>query len=465
MKIVGRENAQMEIRRLRDSGEPEFVMVYGRRRVGKTFLIRQTLGKDFCFYMTGIAKAKRELQLKNFQQTIAQYSKRLAQNVPADWFEAFQLLRRLIEKSKQKRKVIFLDELPWMDTPKSNLVSALEHFWNSWASARNDVMLIVCGSAASWLVKNIETNKGGLHNRLTAKIHLHPFTLHETHLFLLRKGIRWNAAQEAQCYMIMGGIPYYLNLLDKQKSLAENIDRLFCAEDALLVDEFRNLYASLFTHSDEYVEIVKVLSKKKIGFTREDILRQTKRADGGSLTRRLTDLCDCGFVRKYFARGNVNAIYQLTDFYTLFYLHFLADESKQVVWQQQMQSSSYLSWCGLAFERLCFAHLPQIKKALGIDGISTQTYALCKDDAQIDMVIERSDRVVSLCEMKFTDLPYALNKREAEAIRNRESVLNSCFKARRTINVVLITNLPAKRNMHFNGLVNKNITLDGLLRE
>ena len=449
-----------------ESGEPEFVMVYGRRRIGKTFLVRQTLGKAMCFYMTGIANARRDIQLQNFQQTMMQYSRRIARKTPEDWFEAFRQLRRLIEQSKLKRKVVFLDELPWMDTPKSNLVSALEHFWNSWGSTRSDLMLVVCGSAASWLVKHIVANRGGLHNRLTAKIRLQPFSLHETHLFLRHKGIRWDAAIEAQCYMTTGGIPYYLNLLDKEKSLAENIDSLFFADSAMLAGEFDNLYASLFTHSEEYVEIVRALSRKKTGYTRDEILQLLHRPDGGSLTRRLNDLTECGFVNKYFAHGRVEALYQLIDFYTLFYLHFIEPKQKtrQVVWRQQMLSPAYNTWCGLAFERLCFAHLEQIKQALGIAGISTQTYALYKDGTQIDMVIERPDKVVNLCEMKFTDLPYALTKREAEHLRARTETLNSIFKARRTVEITLITNLSAKRNVHYNSLINKNITIDDLIR-
>lgn len=465
MKIIGREQEQKELQRLLNSGSSEFVMIYGRRRVGKTFLVRETLGKDFCFAMTGLAKQNRKAQLLNFQRTLARYSKRLAKNTPADWYEAFEQLRTLLEHSKMKRKVVFLDELPWMDTQKSNLVSALEHFWNDWASTRSDIMLIVCGSAASWLVKNIEDNKGGLHNRLTAKMRILPFTLHETHLFMRYKGIRWDAAKEAQCYMIMGGVPYYLNLLDKNYGIAENIDRLFFKEDALLADEFQHLYASLFTHSDEYVEIVKALSKKKMGLSRNEILTQTKRLDGGSLTRRLKDLCECGFVNKYYAHGIVDALYQLVDFYSLFYFQFLqpSQKKKQIVWREQMLTSGYATWCGLAFERLCFAHIPQIKHALGIAGVSTQTYALYKENAQIDMVIERSDKVIDLCEIKFTDRPYALSKREAELLSNRAEVLIHSLKSRRTIEIVLISNQNAMRNMHYNSLINKNIILDDLI--
>ena len=465
MKIIGREQEQKELQRLLNSGNSEFVMIYGRRRVGKTFLVRETLGKDFCFAMTGLAKQNRKAQLLNFQRTLARYSKRLAKNTPADWYEAFEQLRTLLEQSKMKRKVVFLDELPWIDTPKSNLVSALEHFWNDWASSRSDIMLIVCGSAASWLVKNIEDNKGGLHNRLTAKMRILPFTLHETHLFLRYKGIRWDAAKEAQCYMTMGGVPYYLNLLDKNYGIAENIDRLFFKEEALLADEFQHLYASLFTHSDEYVEIVKALSKKKMGLSRNEILNQTKRLDGGSLTRRLKDLCECGFVNKYYAHGIVDALYQLVDFYSLFYFQFLqpSQKKKQIVWRELMLTSGYATWCGLAFERLCFAHIPQIKHALGIAGVSTQTYALYKENAQIDMVIERSDKVIDLCEIKFTDRPYVLSKREAELLSNRADVLMHSLKSRRTIEIVLISNQNAMRNMHYNSLINKNITLDDLI--
>lgn len=255
-----------------ESSDSEFLMVYGRRRVGKTYLIRETFRDKFDFCLTGIANGTKKEQLLNFKTTMSKYDEVLGCEFPSTWIEAFQLLISLLEKSKNKKKVIFLDELPWMDTYKSDFLKALEHFGNSWAVARTDVLLIVCGSAVSWLVKNIVGNHGGLHNRLTYKMKLNPFNLQETKEYLNFLGIKWENRMIAECYMIIGGIPYYIKMLDKRLSLAQNVDKLFFSESPLLEGEFENLYASLFKNSNEYVKIVEILARKKSGYTRDDIL-------------------------------------------------------------------------------------------------------------------------------------------------------------------------------------------------
>ena len=467
MKLIGRKIEQEELRRLSQSEQPEFAVVYGRRRVGKTFLIRSFFKDNFTFYTTGVARGSRKEQLRHFSDALHQQCSNLPATIAEDWYEVFARLRTLISKSRQRRKVVFLDELPWMDTQKSEFVKALELFWNEWGSTRNDLLLIVCGSAASWMVKNIIKNRGGLHNRLTCKLRLNPFNLQETSLFLHEKGINWMDETIAECYMVMGGIPYYLMQLDKSYSLAQNIDRLFFRENALLADEAENLYRSLFKKSEDYVRIIEALVSKRSGLTRDEIIRATGLSDGGGLTRMLTELSECGFIRTYEPLGMRAKIYQLNDFYTLFYYMFVASKKAydENMWMHIQGKPSYTTWLGLSFERLCFAHMSQIRHALQLDAIATKTYSLYTEKSQMDMVIERADNVINLCEMKYTQQPYALDKSEAEKIVNRMAPLQTLNRKRHNVQCVLVTKQQAKQNSYYNSLVTKNITLSDLMND
>jgi len=371
-----------------------------------------------------------------------------------------------LSRSRRKRKVVFLDEMPWIDTPRSGFVKALEHFWNSWASARTDIILVVCGSAAAWMVSHVVRNHGGLHNRLTLKLKLSPFTLSEARSYLKSRGIRWDERTVAECYMAMGGIPYYLKLLDSSLSLSQNIDQMFFADDAELSDEFGNLYASLFRDSDEHVKIVSLLAKKRTGYTREQIVEALKINDGGSLSRRLDELELCDFIRRYSAVGNTRYIYQLTDFYTLFYFNFIARRKTldNHHWQHLINTPAYNTWCGLSFERLCFAHLEQIKHILGISGMATSTYAYHDSHVQIDMVIERADRIVDMCEIKYTDKPFAISKTYAQELDNKAQVLANKIKKQRSVYLVMITASGLSQNEHSINRINNILTLNDLFK-
>lgn len=467
MEIIGREREIDELARLRDSVTSEFVMVYGRRRVGKTYLVREFFEDRFDFYVTGIANGSRAEQLMNFGAAIRQFDKKgTLERSPSNWYDAFDQLKVLLARSRSKRKVVFMDELPWMVTPKSEFVKALELFWNSWASARTDILLIVCGSASSWMVKNIVRNHGGLHNRITFKIKLKPFTLHETKLYLESLHINWSDQMIAECYMILGGIPYYLRMLNGKYSLAQNVDQLFFNDSALLEDEFDNLFASLFINSTDHVRIIEALAQKKVGYTREELLAKTRLTDGGSFTRKLEELEQCGFIRKYRSVGNVRNVYQLIDFYCLFHETFIKggphfDTDR---WKNTMNTPQYNTWCGLSFEHLCMAHLTEIKNKLGILGVSTSTYALHHKDAQIDMVIERGDNIVNLCEMKYSDEPFTIEKRYADSLRNKRSVLRSLIKKKQSVSIVMVTTNGLKQNQYSSELVQNEILLSDLFR-
>lgn len=467
MKLIGRKQEQDELRRLAESEQPEFVAIYGRRRVGKTYLIRSFFHDNFTFYTTGIARGTRQEQLHHFSTALHEQCSALPKTDAEDWHEAFKRLRTLIGKSRQRRKVVFLDELPWMDTQKSEFVKALDLFWNEWGSTRSDLMLIVCGSAASWMVKNIIKNRGGLHNRLTCKLRLSPFNLNETSQFLRAKGIDWLDETVAECYMIMGGIPYYLMQLDKSCSLAQNVDRMFFRENALLSDEADNLYKSLFKKSENYVQIVEALVDKRSGLTRQEIVDATNLSNGGGLTRMLKELTECGFIRVFEPLYQREKIYQLCDFYTLFYYMFVRKQNgyDENVWMHLQGKQAHATWLGLSFERLCFAHATQIRKALRLESIATKTYPLYTEKAQMDMVIDRADGIVNLCEMKYTEQPYTLDKTEAERIRNRMASLQVLNRKKKNVQCVLVTKDDAKRNSYYNAMVVKNITMTDLIRE
>jgi AAA+ ATPase superfamily predicted ATPase len=466
-QIIGRKNELDTLSRLYNSSQSEFVAVYGRRRVGKTFLIRQFFKNKFVFQLSGLANASTKEQLINFNLTIKRESK---QNLPIvkTWLEAFEQLIALVEASTEERKVIFLDELPWIDTPRSQFVQALEHFWNGWASARNDIMLIVCGSATSWMIDKIINNHGGLHNRLTYKMRLEPFTLKETQEYFLSRGMEYSQYQIAECYMAMGGIPYYLSMMQKEFSVAQNIDLLFFGENSLLKNEFQNLYAALFKNSEDYIKIVEALSKKNKGLSRNEIIAYTKLLTNGGLTTILKNLENCGFIRSYIAFGKKerDKLYQLVDFYTLFYFKFVKSNryNDENFWINTINTPQHNSWAGYSFEMLCLNHIKQIKASLGISGVQTSVSSWkdtsAENGAQIDLILDRKDQIINLCEMKFSIDEYEITKQYDAQLRQKKSVFSSTTKTRKALHLTMVTTYGVKRNMYSNTIQNEVVLED-----
>lgn len=465
--IIGREKEKEMLREAYENEYSQFVVVYGRRRVGKTFLVREAFNYEFTFQHSGIANAPKRAQLAEWAYSLKKHGLEV-QNMPKDWYEAFSLLDDLIRQSQAPRKVIFIDELPWMDTQAGSFVPALEHFWNAYASARKDVLLIVCGSATSWIVDKIIHNHGGLHNRINLSIHLKPFTLHECELYANSRKMGMQRRQLLECYMVMGGIPFYWSLLKRELSLPQNIDRLFFSEDGELYDEFDALYRSLFKKPEAYITVIQTLGKKRIGMTREEIIEESKMVDNGKLSSVLKDLEHCGFIRKYNQIGRItkNALYQLVDFYTLFYFKIILENKRHdpSFWSKCVGSSLYSNWCGLAFERVCLAHIPQIKQSLSIGGVATNEYSwyVRKNDthpgAQIDLLFDRADQTINLCEIKYTaGGDYTLNEEEEGKILNRRERFLETTGTRKAIHLTLITTRGLTKNAHsdiFQNVVN-----------
>ena len=434
-----------------------FVALYGRRRVGKTYLVRETFGNRFTFYHTGLAKSPMKKQLAAWRLSLREYGLKKA-ILPRTWLDAFDALKEIIRQSDEPKKIVFIDELPWLDTQRSGFIPALENFWNGWASARKDVVLIVCGSATSWITKKILKNKGGLHNRVNTKIHLQPFTLNECEQYAVHRKLGMNRRQLMECYMIMGGVPFYWSKLERGLSLAQNIDNLFFNLDGELHDEFDALYASLFKNPDPYITVVQTLGSKRIGMTRDELINEAHLQDNGRLSEILKDLEVCGFIRKYnnFNLKTKNAVFQLIDSYTLFYYRFIQQNTggDEYFWSRQTGSPIYYNWCGLAFERVCLLHLTQIKKALSIFGTVSRVCswylpATSKSKgAQIDLLIDRDDNVIDICEMKYTKQPYEMTFEDDQKVQNRRSRLIAETGTDKSVHLVLVSASGVKSNSY-----------------
>lgn len=453
--IIGREEEIEILKSKFASSKSEFVALYGRRRVGKTFLIRSVFDGKFTFRLTGMAQVNLQEQLTNFHDAMQDQYPNPDLKKAENWKEAFRQIERIVEKSKQKRKVIFIDELPWLDTMHSSFIPALEHFWNSWASARKDILLIVCGSAASWMINKLINNKGGLHNRVTQKIRIEPFTLKECNELLINKKISLEHYQLIQLYMVLGGIPFYWDAVEKGLSAAQNIDKLCFTRNGLLTKEFDNLFKSLFTKAERHEAVISTLAKKSKGLTRDEISSDSKLANGGGLTRLLDELEESGFIRRYtpFGKRAKSSLYQLSDFFSLFHIKWMkGQKTSGHHWIKMIENPKYKAWSGYAFEQVCLAHTEQIKKALGISGIGTEESAWkstqSKDGAQIDLIIDRRDGVINLCEMKFSVEEFIIDKKYDTELRNKTGAFRSETRTKKTIFLTMITTFGLKANTY-----------------
>lgn len=470
--IIGREIEQRELQGLLEKEESQFCAVYGRRRVGKTYLIRETFNYQFCFQHTGISKGTLRQQLTAFRNSLVAAGIKCA--IPQNWIEAFELLKVLINQAPAGKKVLFIDELPWMDTPKGNLIGALENFWNGWVTARRekDVVLIVCGSATSWISKKLLKDKGGLRGRLTNRIKLVPFTLRECELFAKSANLALGRKDVLELYMILGGIPYYWSFLKKGLSVAQNVDQLFFTETAQLRDEFEALYAILFKRPKNYLKVIDCLGDgRKSGMTREEILKASKLSDGGTFSTILEELEECGFIRRFASADTTetNAMYQLIDNYTSFYYLCIKKNAfnDERYWSNTFTSTFHNSWKGHAFERICLQHIHQIKYALGISGVQTNVcswFARGTDErrgAQIDLVIQRADGFTDLCEMKHSDYVFTIDKDYANDLQNKLDAYQKLSKDKRPPHLVMVTTNGVTRNSNYN-LVQNEVTMEDL---
>ena len=469
--LIAREKECEQLKECLESSRSEFVIVCGRRRIGKTFLIDRFFDNQYDFTFVGSHKAKTAIQLRNFAKALQQYSGKKYPKF-ADWYDAFDALEEYLESLPQDRKkIIFIDEMPWIDTSRSTFVEALENFWNGWANRRYDIVFIASGSATSWMADNLIENQGGLHNRVTRRLYLESFSLRETELYLKSRNFFWTRYDILQCYMITGGVPFYLSLLNPKLSVAQNIDALCFDENGPLRNEFNDLYPALFSHAENYINVVSLLYNHKSGLTKQEISKATK-LNGNLLKTILDNLEQCDFVakREMFGRAST-LVYRLVDFYTIFYYKFIADKHKldDQWWSHHLDDAGIRAWQGFSFELICMQHHRQIKQALGISGIATTVSTWqCKPDAtknipgaQIDMLIERADRMIHLCEMKFSQRAFNISSEYEQRLRDRMWVFETKTKSRKPLVHTFITTFGLGEGKH-QGIVHSEVTMDDL---
>lgn len=469
--LIGREAERRELEQSVASNRSELVIIYGRRRIGKTYLIEQHFKHTFDFWYVGVRNIPTRTQLKRFGRQLTKYSG--ATYKLNDWFDAFDALEEYLETlPADGKKIVFIDEMPWMDSSRSNFVVALEGFWNGWAMSRGDIMLIATGSATSWMRDKLLGNTGGLHSRITRQLHLQPFTLSETERYLQSLGIVWDRYQVLQSYMVMGGVPFYYSLLEPELSLVQNIDRLCFKTDGKLRIEFDELYNALFQHADTYIEVVRALSQHKNGLTNNDISKKIK-CNGSMLSKILKNLERCDFIERWSQYGNKkrDEVFRLTDFYTLFYYKFIEPDNRheEYWWSKNFDSPGVLSWMGTSFETVCLRHHRQIKQALGLTAISTETsnWHVKPNEqeqtpgAQIDMIIERADRIIHLCEIKFSVGEYIISQEYEKKLRHRMSLFQYHTKNKKSLVHTFITTYGVANGKN-KSIVHSEVTMDDL---
>ena len=467
--FIGRETEKHILLKAFQHSESRFVAIFGRRRVGKTFLIRHVFADKMTFYMTGLSNVTGKQQLVNFHTALQRQGGHFLK-VPQNWFFAFQNLIDFLEASNQAKKVVFLDELPWLATKKSDFLSALEHFWNSWASARPDVLLVVCGSSASWMVNELIKNRGGLHNRVTDRIRLEPFNLGETEAFLRSRNPHIDRYSIVQLYMVMGGIPFYLDAVSEQESAAQNIERICFSRNGILREEFTFLLQSLFSKAEQHIAILTALSSKNKGLTRNQIVTATKLHNSGRLTMMLAELEESSFVQSYvpFDKNKRDMLYRVSDFYTAFYFKFIRNTTlfEENNWLNAIESGHIQAWKGYAFEQVCLNHIRQIKQALGIQGVVSQTAAWQgtdgDKDAQIDLLIDRKDRVINVFEIKFSENPYTITQSYSAQLAQKVAIFKEKTQTRKSISLAMLTPFGVQNNAYASALLQYNMTMDVL---
>ena len=476
--MIGRKQEVSALNELYDSGRAEFVAIYGRRRVGKTYLVDETFAGRITFKHAGLSPEDRaesatgllKAQLDHFYNSLDLHGIDPCEK-PKSWLDAFLLLEKFLQKTDDgSRQLIFIDELPWLDTPRSGFIRAFEGFWNTWACHRKNIMIVVCGSANSWILDNLINNYGGLYGRVTYEMKLSPFTLGECEAFYQSRQVTFSRYDIVQSYMVFGGIPFYLGYMDKKQSFAQNLDRLFFSRNAVLKNEYDRLFNSVFSSPDTVKRIVQLLYSRNAGYTRKEITEKLKITDGGTLSQHLNALQAGDFIIKYvpFGFSKREEHYKLIDPFCLFYLHFVQSQTRtnEKFWQQNTTEPGIVTWRGLAFENVCFNHVEQIKQALGISGVISSYSAWSKkgddeDGTQIDLLIHRNDNVINMCELKFLSEDFVVDKKYYRTLLGRPEQIRRIVSPKVSILSTLITTFGLKKN-EYSGAFSNVVTMEEL---
>jgi AAA+ ATPase superfamily predicted ATPase len=474
--IIGREDEIKILERLLHSKEPELLAIYGRRRVGKTFLIKSYYHEQIVFSCSGQDNCKTREQLVNFRDQLKHHFPGIQSiSIPNTWQEAFSMLRACIDSlSGNRKKVLFFDELPWLDSHKSGFLSAFGYFWNVYVAERSDILVVICGSAASWIIDKVVNNKGGLHNRITQRIRLLPFTLKETESYLQQQKINLDHYQILQLYMVMGGVPAYLKAVERGLSAEQNIENCCFSKDGALVNEFNNLYAALFNNPQKHIEVIRALSRKNKGLTRSEILKISKILTGGGITTVLNELAESGFIQKIypFGKKEKDSLFRLVDEFSLFYLRFMqkgeSNSFEKFAFSGIQKTQAYIGWCGYAFENICLKHVNQVKKALQIGGVHTSvsSWYLPGNDgyngAQIDLLIDRADQCINICEIKFSTKPFVIDKKYAVDLQHKMMAFRQATDTKKSLFLTLISTYGVYENEYKAQRVDSEMKMESL---
>lgn len=476
--LLGRKKERKIFEKVYKSDKAEFVTIYGRRRIGKTYLVRKLFEQDKNYFeIIGVKDTSLKEQLANFARSLSsKYLDSISISSPNNWIEAFHLLTSLIQKIPTKEKIIlFFDELPWLASKKSGFLQALDYIWNKEWSKMPNILLITCGSAASWMLDNLINAKGGLHNRITCRILLEPFKLFEVGEFIKALGLKFTNRQIIETYMVFGGVPYYLSELDKRLSLAQNIDNICFNKNGLLADEFPKLFKSLFDSSELNLEITRIISRHHYGVSRDELIKKLGASSGGRINHRLEELESTGFIRSFYSyEKKKNIHYKMIDEYSLFYFKWIEPYAQKGwaanYWMKQIGSQGYYSWSGYAFENVCFKHIDEIESTLGIENLVTARSSwksqvkknASERAAQVDLLFERKDNVVNLCEIKFTENPYDVSKDEAIILKNKILRFSEEFPKKQVL-LTIISSAGMKNNIWTEDLVDSVVKMEDIL--
>jgi uncharacterized protein len=473
-QIAGRKQEIALLQGLLQKKRSEFVAVYGRRRIGKTFLVRQVYAQEIVFECSGLHQKSFAQQLENFWSALNETDPNAKIPPPKTWLQAFSQLKSYINHLPvQGKKVIFLDEVSWFETPRTGFLAALDNFWNQYCTKRDDLILVICGSAASWIIQKVVNDRGGLHNRITQHLQLMPFSLAETRDYLQMQGVRLTNRDVLLLYMCVGGVPFYLNDLKTGSSVPQILDALFFGPGARLKNEFRNLYAALFKNNALHEKVVIALASKNTGLTRGAIIEITKMPSGGALSTVLEELIACGFVQLItpFTSKKTEALYRLVDEFTLFYLRFFHAANVETSWAQVTASQSWHVWTGYAFESICLKHIQEIKRALSIAGIVSHSYSWqikgTKDQpgAQIDLLIDRADQCINVLELKFHTAEFEMSKAYAAQLEQKVHIFRAHTKTKKNIFITMLATAGARKNEHYLSIVTNELRLEDLFNE
>ena len=472
-EFVGRKKEQEILQKALVSLDAEMVSVIGRRRIGKTQLVNTFYNDHIVFELTGAKDATVEKQLENFTISLNGITNRDEQiPIPSNWLQAFHALSKQLKKLQTGRKqVIFLDELPWLSTPKTDFIIGLSWFWNSWAVNQN-IVVVICGSSASWMIQKIVNDRGGLHNRITRRLYLKPFTLAETEMYLKSRNINLDRYHILQIYMAMGGIPHYLKEIEAGKSATQNIDDICFSESGILLDEFSNLFSSLFDDSYNHIAVVRALAKTRQGLDRNTLINTAKVPNGGTLTLVLEELEQSGFITSYppYGKKVKDKLYRLTDEYSLFYLQFIENQAigESGLWLQLSQTQDYKTWSGYAYESICLKHVPQIKRAMSIGGVFSVAASFLKKGTadekgtQIDLLLDRADKTMNIFEIKFYNDTFSISKDYAQVLKSKLKVFKDTTKTKKHLFLTLATTFGITSNEYSVGLVDQVLTFNDL---